>query len=112
MTGLEPLQHREVRAQRVELAADRPRPLEHPHAELGRHGAPPIPHEELHAELGFELADVLGDVRLHRVEPVGGGREGALFGDREQRFELADVHAEPPSRRPISPSSDETGISE
>ena len=57
------------------------------------HRAAPVPHEQLHAELGFELADVLGDVRLHRVEAVGGGGERAFFGDREQRLELADVHA-------------------
>ena len=79
--------------QRLDLAADRPGPLEHPHAELGGHRAPPAPHEELHAELGLELADVLGDVRLHRVEAVGGGGEGALLGHREQGLELAKVHA-------------------
>ena len=60
--------------QRVELAADGPGPLEHPHTELGRDRAPPVPHEQLHAELGFELADLLRDVRLHRVEAVGRGR--------------------------------------
>ena len=91
VAGLQPLQHREVAPQRVELAADRARPLEHLHAELGRDRAAPVAHEQLHAEIGFELADVLRDVRLHRVQPVRGGRERTFFGDREQRFELADV---------------------
>ena len=101
VAGLEALQHRQVLAQRLELAADRPGPVEHPDPELGRHRAPAAPHEELHAELGLELVDVPGHVRLHRVEPVGGGREGALLGHREQRFELAKVHATPP--RPARP---------
>ena len=52
-----------------------------------------LPHEQLHAELGLELVDVTRDVRLHRVQPVGGGREGPLLGDGEQRFELAQIHA-------------------
>ena len=94
VAGLEPLQHGEVAMQRVELAADRPRPLQHLHAELRGHRAPPIPHDELHAEVGFELAHVLGDVRLHRVEAIRGGGERALFGDRQQRLELPDVHAD------------------
>ena len=64
------------------------------------HRAPPAPHEQLHAELGLELADVLRDVRLHRVEAVGGGGEGAFLGDREQRFELAHVHV----RRSLRPN--------
>ena len=72
--GLEPLQHREVLVQRLDLAADRPGPLDDAHAELGRHGPPPAPHEQLHAELGLELAHVLGHVRLHGVQLVGGGR--------------------------------------
>ena len=38
--GLEPLQHREVLAQRLDLAADGPGPVEHPDAELGRHRRP------------------------------------------------------------------------
>ena len=88
---LQSLQHREVAPQCVELAADGARPLEHLHAELGRDRAAPVAHEQLHAEVGFELADVLRDVRLHRVEAVGRGRERTFFGDREQRFELADV---------------------
>ena len=101
MPRLEALQHRQVLAQRLDLAADRPRPLDHAHAELGRHRPPPAPDEQLHAELGLELADVLRHVRLHRVEAVGGGGEGALLGHREQGFELANVHA---ARLPIGGS--------
>ena len=94
MTGLEPLQHREVLAERVELAADGARPVEDALAELRGHRAPPSPHEELHAELRFELLDVARHVRLHGVQPVGRGREGALLGHREQGFELSQVHAD------------------
>ena len=78
--------------QRLDLAADRAGPFDHAHAELGGHRAPAAANEQLHAELGFELAHVLGDVRLDRVEAVGGGRETALLGHREQGFELANVH--------------------
>ena len=93
VTGLEPLQHRQVLAQRLDLAANGPGPVDHPHAELGRHRPPAAAHEQLHAELGLELVDVTRYVRLHRVEAVGRGRERTLFGDGEQRFELANVHA-------------------
>ena len=89
MPGLEALQHGEVLAQRFELTADRSGAVEDAHAELGRHRALPAADEQLHAELGFELVHVPGDVRLHRVQPVGGGGEGTLFGDREQGFELS-----------------------
>ena len=90
--GLEALQHREVLVQRLDLAADRAGPFDHPHAELGRDGAPPAPDQQLHAELGLELAHVLGDVRLHRVQPVGGGGEAARLGHGQQGLELAHVH--------------------
>ena len=67
------------------------------------HRAPAAPHEQLHAELGLELVDVARDVRLHRVEPVGGGREGALLGHGEQRLELANVHAGAPRTPELHP---------
>ena len=87
-------------------------PVEHPHAELGRHGAPAAPDEQLHAELGLELADVLGDVRLHRVQPVGGGGERAFLGDREQRLELAEVHCSSgPLPEPIRPACVDASLS-
>ena len=78
--------------QRLDLAANGACPVEHPIAELGGHGATAPPHEELDAELGFELAHVLGDVRLHGVEAVGGGGEAALFGHGQEGLELANVH--------------------
>ena len=93
--GLQALQHRQVAVQRVELAADRPCPLEHLHAELGGHRAPAVAHDQLHAEIRFELAHVLGHVGLHGVEAVGRGREGPLFGHRQEGFELPDVHGNP-----------------
>ena len=40
-----------------------------------------------------------GNVRLDRVQAVGGGREAALLGHREQRLELANVHVRPRSGR-------------
>ena len=97
--GLEALQHREVLAQRLELTADRPGPVEHPDPELGGHGAPAAAHEQLHAQLGLELMDVPRHVRLHCVEAVGRRGERPFFGHCEQRLELAKVHADPP--RPL-----------
>ena len=90
--GLETLEHRQVLAERAELAADRPRPVEHAGPELGGHRSPPAPDEELYAQLRFQLLDVARHVGLHRVEAVGRRRERAFLGDREQRFELAQVH--------------------
>ena len=87
--GLEALQHRQVLAQRLDLAADRAGPFDDPHPELGRDGAPPAPHQQLHAELGFELANVFGDVRLDRVQQVGGLGEAPGLGHGQERFELA-----------------------
>ena len=46
-------------------------------AELGRHRTPAAPGEEVDAELVLELADLVGDVRLHRVQAVGGAGERA-----------------------------------
>ncbi len=90
--GLQALDHRDVLVQRVELAADRTCAVQHTSAELGRCGAAAAAYEQLDAELLLELADVLGDVRLDRVEAVGGRGEAALLGDCEQRLELAKVH--------------------
>ena len=55
--------------------------------------------EQLHAELGLELADLVGDVRLHRVQAVGGRGERALLGDREQGSSWRSSMAFPPSAR-------------
>ena len=96
MTGLETLEHRQVLAQRLQLAADGPRPVEHADAELGRHRAPAAANEELDAELGLELVHVPRDVRLHGVQPVGRRGERALLGHREQSLELAYVHCRSP----------------
>ncbi len=95
---LEALEHRYVLVQRFDLAADGARPVEDAHAELGWRGAAPAAHEQLHAELALELTDVLGDVRLDRVQAVGGGRETAFLGDREERLELTKIHLATPLR--------------
>ena len=95
VTGLEALEHREVGPQVFELAADVAGPLEHERAELGRHGSPPAPAEEGDAQLLLELADLVGDVRLHRVEAIGGRGERPRVLDRQQRVEVAQLHGRP-----------------
>ena len=67
----------------------------------------PAPGEQRDAELGLELADLLGDVRLHRAQRVGGRGERALLVDGDQRLEMAQLHDVPPSPpgRISSPSS-------
>ena len=90
--GFEPLQQREVGAHRLELAVHAAGALEHERAELGRLGAPAAAHEQRHAELGLELAHLVGHVRLHGRQRVGGGGERPLLGDREQRVEVSELH--------------------
>ena len=67
------------------------------------------PDQQLHPQLGLELADVLGDVRLHRVQAVGGGREAARLGHGQQCLELAYVHIDlldvSPGAGPAPPDS-------
>ena len=65
------------------------RALEDDEPELGGLGAPPAAHEHRNAELHLELPDLVGDVRLHGVERVGGGGERAFFGDGEEGVEVA-----------------------
>ena len=53
------------------------------------------PGEQRDAELGLELADLVGHVRLHRAQRVGGGGERALLVDGDQRVEMAQLHGVP-----------------
>ena len=78
--------------QRFDLAANRARSFDDAGAEFGRHRAAAVADQQLHAQLGLELANVLGDVRLHRPQAVGGRGEAALFGHREQGVELPYIH--------------------
>ncbi len=98
MTRFETLQHRKVLVERLDLAANRPRPLDDPDPELRRDRSPPSADQQLNAQLRLELADVLRHVGLHGVEMVGGGRETARFGDGQERLELANVHIVSSSR--------------
>ena len=93
--GVETLQQCDVGAHRFELALDAPRAVEHEQTELGRLGTAPAAHEQRHAELGLELAHLVGHVRLHRRQRVGGGGERALLGDGEQRLEVTELHGGP-----------------
>ena len=88
--GLETLQHRQVLAQRLDLTANRPGPFDDP----------PAPDQELDAQLGFELADMLRHIGLDGVQPIGGGREASRLGDGQERLQLANIHASPPSGAP------------
>ena len=100
MAGFEPLQHRQVGAHRLELALHAARALEHDQAELCGFGSPPAPDEDRHAELRLELANLVGDVRLHRVEGVGRGGERSLPVDGQQCLEMAELHGCPLPARP------------
>jgi hypothetical protein len=48
--------------------------------------------EQLDAELALERADGCGHRRLHDAEPVGGPREAALLGHRDEVVEVAQRH--------------------
>ncbi len=95
VAGLETLEHREVGPEGVELAADVTRALEHEVSELGRHRAAAAPGEEDHPELLLELADLVGDVRLHRVQSIGGPGERPGVLDRQQGLEVTKIHNTP-----------------
>ena len=73
---------------RLELALHAPGPVEHDEPELGGLGTPPAAHQQRHAELVLELAHLVGHVRLHRRQRVGGGGERALLVDGEQGLEM------------------------
>ena len=96
MPGFQALQHRQVLPEGFELAAYMARAIDHAHTEFRGDRPAPAAHEELHAELGFELVNMARHVRLHRVQPIGRGREGTLFGHGEERFELTNIQRFPP----------------
>ena len=66
--------------------------VEHDLPRLGRGRAGPAPGEERDAELGLELADLLGHVRLDRPQRVRGRGERPLLVDRDQGLEMAQLH--------------------
>ena len=98
---LEALEEREVDPHGLELAPDAAGPVEHHPAELGRGGPPPAPDEDGHAEFPLQLADLLGDVRLHRVEHIGRRRERPRLGDGQQGVEVPDFHRSPSSSHSV-----------
>ena len=88
----ETLQHGEVGSHRLQLALHTAPAFQHDRAELGGLRAAPPAHEQRDPELSLELADLVGDVRLHRVQSVGGGGERSFLRDREQRLEVPELH--------------------
>ncbi len=63
--GVETLEQRDVGAHRFELPLHTTRTVEHQQTELGRLRTAPAAHEQWHAELGLQLAHLVGHVRLH-----------------------------------------------
>ena len=61
-------------------------------ARLGRHDAAPDAHEERHAELALEPADLLRERRLGQVQHLGGGAERPLLDGLAEVGELLEVH--------------------
>jgi hypothetical protein len=48
--------------------------------------------EQPRAKIPLELAHTGRDGRLDDMQPLGGAREAALFGDREERCDLSQLH--------------------
>ncbi|GGY32442.1 hypothetical protein GCM10010384_44780 [Streptomyces djakartensis] len=48
--------------------------------------------EQLDAELGLQLADLLGERRLGHVEPLGGAAEVAFLGHRHEVPQVTQIH--------------------
>ena len=93
-----------MRARARHLAADRG-DVGHEGVELGLHPAGPADDglalvgeragaavDEDDAQLPLEAGHVGRDVRLHRVQGPGGGREPAVLGDRHEGRQLPQVH--------------------
>ena len=90
--GVETLEQRDVGAHRFELPLHPTRTVEHQQTEFGGLCTAPAAHEQRHPELGLELAHLVGHVRLHRRQCVGGGGERPFLGDGEQRLEVSELH--------------------
>ncbi len=76
----------------VDVGEDRACPLEVGPAGLGEVDAAGGAVEQLDAELGFQLADLLGERRLGHVEPLGGATEVTLLGHRHEVPKVAQIH--------------------
>jgi hypothetical protein len=48
--------------------------------------------KQVHAELGLELADLLGQRRLGHVQPLRGAAEVTLLGDSDEVPEVSQIH--------------------
>jgi len=64
-------------------------------AGIGQRDVMPAPIEQRHANLCLELADLLAQRGLRRVQTAGGAREVQLVGDSDEVFQVAELH--PPS---------------
>ena len=67
--------------------------------------------EQLHAELGFELLQLLADAGLARVEPLGRRRDvQAAVRDAYEIFELFERHAAPAGMKKAASSERVGGL--
>ena len=76
--------------QGVELGEDAPGPGHHHRALLGEAAVGPV--DQRAAELPLEPGHMGRDVGLHRVQVLGGGREGAVVADGGQRLQVPQFH--------------------
>ena len=85
------VEHRvDVGPQRLELVLDATGPGHHDVALVGQRAGRAV--DQGGSQLRLEPGDVGGHVRLHGVQPAGGGRERSGLGDGGQGGELAEVH--------------------
>ena len=81
---------RHVGGDRVQLALDPPRPVDHRRALFGELTALTV--DEGGAELLLQPGDVAGDVGLHGEQRSRGGGERPVVGDGQERVQLAKIH--------------------
>jgi hypothetical protein len=73
----------------IDLGEDRPCALEVGAAGRGEVDTPGGAMKQVHAELGLELADLLGQRRLGHVQPLRGAAEVTLLGDSDEVPEVS-----------------------
>lgn len=76
----------------VDVGEDRARPFEVGPAGVGEVDAAGGAVEQLDAQLGLQLADLLGERRLGHVEPLGGATEVAFLGHRHEVSQMTQIH--------------------
>src|SRR6266404_9756777 len=80
---------------RFMLTQDRIRALEQLLTRLCQNHAPRRPDEELRSRLSLQLPDLHADGRLRYVNPGCPGRESTALRDRDECFQLSNVHMIP-----------------